>query len=170
MRSRRAPFARALVAGLCVVAAGCSTPAVAHDTYQTGRQRVVEYVNQAGAALPAHSGFHAVTLHDTDREVCRKKFLGYSLGGQVAREPEVTQIVSLPAGVAPNAMLARVEATWRTHGYRVDTSGLSDPRFPKVRAYVGDYRLEATNLSFTAGFNSSGPRVSLYAVGQCMRG
>ncbi len=159
---------------LCVLAlvggaAGCSTPTVGHDTFQTGRHRVVELLNQSGSALPSGSGFKPVTLKDTDREVCRKKFLGYSLPGPVARQPEVTQIVNLPKGTDPNAMLPLVEARWRSLGYRIDRSGLSDPKFPKIRAHTGDYTLVATSFSHTPGF-SSVPRVTLYVVGACQRG
>ena len=110
-----------------------------------------------------------MSLSDTDREVCRKKFLGYSLPGPVARQPEVTQIVNLPKHTDPNAMLPRVEALWRRHGYRIDLSGLRDPKFPKIRAHTGAYTLVATSFSHTPGF-SNAPRVTLYVVGACMRG
>jgi hypothetical protein len=164
----RVPLALCVVAA-CIGAAGCSTPSVGHDAYPTGRERVVELLNQTGAVFPPGSGFHRVALTNTDREVCRKKFLGYSLGGQYARQPEVTQIVNLPKGTDPNSMMPLIEADWRRRGYRIDRSGLSDPKFPKLRAHVGDYTLVATSFSHTPGF-SSAPRVTLYVVGDCMKG
>ena len=159
----------ALAVAACAGAASCSTPSVGHDSYQTGRRRVVELLNESGAALPPGSGFHPVTLHDTDREVCRKKFLGYSLGGQYARQPEVTAIVNLPGRTDPSSMIPKIEQLWRTKGYRVDRSGLSDPKFPKLRAHAGDYTLVATSFSHTPGFSNK-PRVTLYVVGSCMHG
>src|SRR4051794_12615306 len=158
----------ALIAIVCAVAAGCSSPSIGRDSYETGRRRVVELLNESGAALPAGSGFHPVSLRDTDREVCRKKFLGYSLGGQDGRRPEVTAIANLPKGTDPSSMLPRIEQVWRQHGYTVDRSALDDPRFPKLRARVGDYSLVATSFSHTPGF-STAPRVTLYAVGACMK-
>ncbi|HEY3830655.1 MAG TPA: hypothetical protein VGO03_00010 [Acidimicrobiia bacterium] len=165
----RTPLLVGCVLAACWAAAGCSTPTVVGAGYQTGRHRVVELLNQEGSALPAGSGFKAVTLANTDREVCRKKFLGYSLPGPVGREAEVTQIVTLANGTDPNAMLPRIEALWRQHGYQVDLAGLRDPKFPKIRAHTGDYTLVATSFSHTPGF-SNAPRVTLYAVGACMRG
>ena len=156
------------VLAVCAGATGCSTPSLGHDRYQAGRERVVALLNEAGAALPPGSGFARVTLHDTDREVCRKKFLGYSLPGPVGRRPEVTQIVNLPKGTDPSAMIPRIDAVWREHGYRIDASGLRDSRFPKLRAYTGDYSLVATSFSHTPGFSNT-PRVTLYVVGACQR-
>ena len=130
---------------------------------------MVDLLNDTGAALPPGSGFHRVSLKDTDREVCRKKFLGYSLGGQAARQPEVTAIVNLPQGTNPNAMIPRIEARWRERGFRIDRSAVDDPKFPKLRAHTGDYTLVATSFSHTPGF-SNAPRVTLYVVGSCMHG
>ena len=163
------PLLVGCVVAACWTAAGCTTPAVAHDSYQTGRHRVVELLNQSGSALPPGSGFKPVSLSDTDREVCRKKFLGYSLPGPVGRQPEVTQIVNLPNHTDPNSMLPRIEALWRQQGYQLDLSGLRDPKFPKIRAHTGDYTLVATSFSHTPGFSNT-PRVTLYVVGACMRG
>ncbi len=168
LRARPRLVLGCVVTAVCT-AAGCSTPSVAGESFQRGRHRVVELLDESGAALPAGSGFRPVTLSDTDREVCRKKFLGYSLGGSVARRPEVTQIVNLPKGTDPDTMVPRIEAVWRAHGYRIDRSGLSDPKFPKLRAYTGDYTLVATSFSHTPGF-SDAPRITLYVVGACMRG
>src|SRR4051812_19124554 len=117
-------FRVAVVLAAVAAASGCSTPSVGHDRFDTGQRRVVELLNQTGAALPAKAGFEPVTSKDLDREVCRKKFLGYSLGGSVARRPEVTAIVSLRPGTNPDTMIPSIEAVWREHGYRVDRSGL----------------------------------------------
>ncbi len=148
--------------------AGCSTPRVAHDGYATGRLRVVALLNEAGTALPPALGFHRVTLANTDRELCHKKFLGYAVGTTGARQPEVTGIVNVPETTDTRALLPRIEAMWRTRGYRIDRSGLDDPRFPKVRAHTGDYTVVATSFSNSGGFKDR-PRITLYAVGDCMK-
>lgn len=159
---RRWPlFAVALAAfGL----AACHEPAVGRDSYEQGRQRVVDLVNEAGAALPAGSGFHPVTRSDTDREVCRTTFLGYAVGTAGSRQPEVTTFVNLPARLNDDAMLAVVEAKWRARGYVIDRSDAHDPRYPKIRARTDGYTAVVT--SFRRAVN----RITLYAVAPCLRG
>ncbi len=126
-------------------------------------------VNEAGGALPTAAGFRPVGLSDTDREICHHHVLGYATSATGALQPEVTTIITLPDGMHGDDMLPPIEAAWRAAGYRVDTSALHDPHFHRLRAHAGDYTVVATSFSETAGFTNR-PRVTLYAVGPCLRG
>ena len=61
------------------------------------------------------------------------------------------------------ALLPGIERYWHSLGYTIDTSGLSDRSFPKVRAHVG-----ADDLIVATGYVGL-PRLNLYVVSACVR-
>ena len=168
------------VTAFTLATASCSTPSVGADDVATGKRRVVELVNEAGAALPAHSvlgtdvrsnqrvklGFVPVTAEGVERENCYKKFLGYSMGKSGSIQPELRTIVDLPLDTDPATLLPLVQRRWEDLGYVLNTSKLHDSRYPQLQARAGEYRVYATALAEAAGFAGS-PRLTMYAVAPC---
>ncbi len=170
------------VTAFTLIAGACTTPGVGTDPAETGRLRVVELVNEAGAVLPAHAtlgtevrseqtvklGFIAVTQEGVERENCYRKFLGYSAGKSGSIQPEIRTIVDLPLTTDPATLLPLIQRRWEALGYKLDTSKMSDKRYPQIQAHVGEYRVYATALSEAAGF-AGAPRLTMYAVSPCQR-
>ncbi len=156
---------------LAVVAlAGCSEPGTGSDDFAAGQARVVALLNEAGAVLPPAADFEPVTIADTDRETCRDKFLGFAVGESGTRQAQVPAIVELAGtGLDPDAAIEAIAAMWAERGYAIDRSGLDDERYPKLRARVDGYLVVATSNSDTPGFDDK-PRVTLYAVSECLAG
>lgn len=169
----RAATRTSVVGGLAlalVTLGACSEPHAGTDDFATGRARVVALLNEAGAVLPPAAGFEPVALTDTDRETCRDKVLGFAVGGSGTRQAQVPAIVELAgAGIDPDAAIEAIAAMWAERGYAIDRSGLDDERYPKLRARVDGYLVVATSNSDTPGFDDK-PRVTLYAVSECLAG
>ena len=166
VRPPRAPARWVAAAAALLFVAGCSTPARGRDTYRHGRERVVQLLNEAGAALPRGTTFKAVTLADTDREICHRHFLGYAVGETGALQPEVTTFIDLSPGLDGDAVLREIGKHWEALHYRIDRSEAHASQFPKIRAHVGDYTLIATSFKNAPAFNN---RMTLYVVGTCQR-
>ena len=92
---------------------------------------------------------------------CRKRLLGYAVGDTGARQAEVPLPVILTGTGNGASLLPRIERYWRSRGYTIDGSGLSDRHFPKVRAHAGSDLLVATGYADL-------PEVNLYAVSACV--
>ena len=177
-----ARFAAAALAGAAIaIGGGCTAPRPMSDSYEQGRGRVVELVNDTGSVLPSHQvlgdetrdgkvvalGFRRVTLDDTDRGLCYKKVVGFAYAKTGDRQPEVRTIVDFPPATDTTTLLNPIAKHWSKLGYSVDIRGLKE-RFPKLKATAGAYTLYATALTETAGFGSS-PKLTLYAVGRCAK-
>jgi hypothetical protein len=61
------------------------------------------------------------------------------------------------------SLLPGIEQFWRSRGYTIDRSGLSDRSYPKVRARVG-----ADDLLVATGYVGL-PRLNLYGVSACVK-
>ena len=166
----RADSRLALVLVGIVGLTGCTSSTVGTDRYERGQVRLVELANETLDLVPSNAKFvphRHLTISDTDRESCHKTFAGFVYSKLAARQPEVTAIVELPSGTDARAVLALIEAAWRSKHYSVDTRELRDPGFAKLSASIDGYRLIVTSFSKTAGFADK-PRISVYAVGQCL--
>jgi hypothetical protein len=145
-----------------LVLAGCSTPASGDDTLTAGEARVKELVTDAAATLPA--SVEPQTPFATGTVACRRKLLGYATGTTGRRRAEAPILVPVPAGITPRSLLDPIAAQWDAEGYTIDRDGLSDERYPKIRATTPDgYEIVATAIMY-------GPRrLDLYAVSRCLR-
>ena len=152
----------ALVVGVVVTGAGCSTPRTASGSLGQGKERVVQLVLDAAHALPPTSRYEPPTRVGT--QTCRKTIVGFAVGSTGAHRVEVPLLVAIPEGEAMTALLARIEAAWRAAGYRLDRSRLDESRFPQLRAHApAGYQVVATALPASA-------QIDLYAVSPCLRG
>jgi len=163
-RSRRRREARLAGLGLLVavvVATGCtSNPQIASGTFAQQQQRIVALVNATGTAIGAPAEFKPV--QKANPLPCYKKVLGYTVEHLAANHAEVPVLITIAGTVEGPALLPRVERYWRSRGFVIDTSGLSDPRFPKIRAHVGEDLLVATGLA-------GGHELNLYGVTPCVK-
>ncbi len=149
------------IAVLVVVATGCTTsPPIAQGTFAAEQQRIVALVNATGAAVGAPLVFTPATK--ANRLPCYKKMLGYTVKHLAANHAEVPLLMTISGNAQGPSLLPRVERYWKSRGYVIDRSGLSDPRFPKLRAHVGDDLLVATGYTF-------GHNMTLYGVTPCVR-
>jgi hypothetical protein len=141
---------------------GCTgTPRIATGTLAAEKARVVALVTATGRVLGPRAP--DVPVQTADELSCKKRLLGYSVGDTGAHHAEVTALVSLTGPGDGASLLAGIERYWRDRKYSIDRSGMSDQRFPKVRATVGTGELlVATGY---VGF----PQVNLYAVSPCVR-
>jgi hypothetical protein len=145
---------------LVVVATGCTTsPPIAQGTFAAQQQRIVALVNDTGAAIGTPLAFEPATK--ANRLPCYKKMLGYTVKHLAAYHAEVPLLMHVSGNAEGPSLLPRVERYWKSRGYVVDRSGLSDPRFPKLRTHVGDDLLVATGFS-------SGHDMTLYGVTPCV--
>ncbi len=165
MPAARASFGRELIA-LAVIgmlgATGCSSPASGTDSLATGRARVLQLVTDAASTLPA--GTHP-TDPATGTTPCKRTILGYAVGNTGRHRVEAPILVRLDSKIDPRSLLGPIEARWRADGFAVDRSGLSDARYPKIRARTPDgYDVVATALVKPT------PQLNLYAVSKCLRG
>jgi hypothetical protein len=160
-------FCSARVRGLAAILgllalAGCSSPASGDDTLAAGRERVEALVADAAATLP--STVEPQKPFASGSVACRRKFLGYATGTTGRRRAEAPILVPVPDGISPRSLLDPIEAHWQEEGFTIDRDGLSDERYPKIRATTPDgYEIVATAIMY-------GPtRVDLYAVSQCLQ-
>jgi hypothetical protein len=152
----------ALVLGVVVTGAGCSTPKTAPGSLAQGKERVARLVLDAAHALPASSQYQPPT--EVGTQPCRKTIVGYAFGTTGADRAEVPLLVSIPASQSTTALLARIGAVWRAAGYRLDRSRLQESRFPQLRAHAPEgYDVVATALPTAS-------QIDLYAVSPCLRG
>ena len=142
--------------------AGCSTPAGGDDALADGRDRVKELVTDATETLPAT--VEPQTPFETGTVACRRKLLGYATGTTGRRRAEAPVLVPVPEGITPRSLLDPIAAQWEAKDYTIDRDGLSDERYPKIRATTPDgYEIVATAIMY-------GPRrLDLYAVSKCLR-
>jgi hypothetical protein len=165
-RSRRVRSLRLVAVGLLapiglVMGSGCSSsPQVATGTFAEQQQRIVELVNATGAAIGAPAQFKAA--HTANPLPCYKKMLGYTVKHLAANHAEVPVLIDITGDARGPQLLPRVEHYWRSRGYAIDSSGLSDPRFPKIRAHVGDDLLVATGYA-------AGHEMTLYGLTPCVK-
>jgi hypothetical protein len=161
-RPRRRSPARAVgVVAVVVLAAGCTgTPPIAGGTLAKAKARVIALVDETGAALGPRAP--RVRVVSAGELPCKKRLLGYAVGDTGARQAEVPLPVILSGTGDGASLLPRIEAYWRSRGYTIDRSGLSDRHFPKVRAHAGSDLLVATGYADL-------PEVNLYAVSPCLR-
>lgn len=141
----------------------CTTPTSGQGTVATGRSRVVALLNDTLDSLP--SDVHATGAPSTGTAPCRKKFLGYAVGGTGKHHVEGPLIVPLPSSTDPRPLLDEVAARWQRQGFTIDRSGLSNQRYPKIRATTPDgYTVVVTAIT------DQPPRLDLYATSQCLAG
>lgn len=152
--------------------AACQAPATAPGTRAEGRARVLALLDEADAAL-RHVADYTPT-RATGPVTCRRRLVGYAVGTTGAQRVESPRIVAQPGDPArwtltdrgpalARAAIQPVERLWRSRGYRLDRSGLSNTRFPKVVATVDGYRVVVTGFA-------DRPQATLYAVSPCLRG
>jgi hypothetical protein len=152
----------ALVLGVVVMGAGCSTPKTAPGSLAQGKERVAQLVLDAAHALPRTSNYQPPTEFGT--QPCRRTIIGYAVGSTGAHRAELPLFVYTPEGQSTTALLARIEAAWRAAGYRLDRSRFHDTRLPQLRAHApAGYDVVATALT-------SAHQINLYAVSPCLRG
>ena len=158
---RRVVTRSVVTAGVVLLAAGCGgTPRIATGSLATAKTRVIALVNATGRSVGSHIDF--VPVHSADELPCNKKLLAFSIGDTGAHQAEVPIEVKVTVGDGA-ALLPGIEQFWRSRGYAIDRSGLSDRSYPKVRARVGaDYLLVATGY---VGL----PRLNLYGVSACVK-
>lgn len=144
-----------------VVGTGCTgSPRIASGNLAQSQKRILALVNATGSAIGSPAEFTAVRT--ADALPCYKKVLGYTVSHLAAHQAEIPIIIEIKGDVEGPALLPRVERYWKSRGFAIDRSGLSDPRFPKVRAHVGDDLLVATGFA-------GAPRMTLYGVTPCVR-
>lgn len=163
LRTRRALLSSVFAPLILGVAlAGCSSPAAGDDTLTAGQSRVEELVADATKTLP--ETVEPLTPFASGTVACRRKFLGYATGTTGTRRAEAPILVPVPEGISPRSLLDPIEAQWEDEGFTIDRSGLSDERYPKIRATTSDgYEIVATAIMY-------GPsRLDLYAVSPCLR-
>jgi hypothetical protein len=141
---------------------GCSTPASGSDSLAEGEGRVAELVENATKTLP--DTVEPQTPYETGTVACRRKFLGYATGTTGRRRAEAPILVPVPDGVSPRALLDPIAEQWTDAGFTVNRDGLSDERYPKIRATTPDgYEVVATAIMYGP------PRLDLYAVSRCLK-
>jgi hypothetical protein len=165
-RSRRVRSLRLVAVGLLapiglVMGSGCSSsPQVATGTFAEQQQRIVELVNATGAAIGAPAQFKAA--HTANPLPCYKKMLGYTVKHLAANHAELPIVIMITGDVDGPALLPRVERYWKSRGYVIDRSKLSDLRFPKLETHVGDDLLVATGYV-------GAHEINLYGVTPCVK-
>lgn len=145
-----------------VVGAGCSSsPHIARGNLAAAKGRVVALVTASARAIGPRAP--DVPVQTADELPCKKLSLGYVVGDTGAHRAEVSAFVMLTGNGDGASLLAGIERYWRARRYSIDRSGMSDQRFPKVRATVG-----TGELLVATGYVGL-PQVNLYAVSPCVR-
>lgn len=145
------------------VGAGCAgTPRIAKGTLADAKTRVTALVAATADAIGPRAP--NVSVGAPDLLPCKKRFLGYVVGDTGAHRAELPVVVPLTGEGDGASLLPRIERYWRSRGYTIDRSGMSDRVFPKVRARVG-----TGDLLVATGYAGL-PEVNLYAVSPCVRG
>jgi hypothetical protein len=152
----------AVVGLLVLTGTGCTTtnPRITTGTFAEQQQRIVELIDATGAAIGAPAEFTAART--ANPLPCYKKVLGYTVKHLAANHAEVPVLINIAGATRGPQLLPRVERYWKSRGYVIDSSGLSDPRFPKIRAHVGDDLLVATGYA-------AGHEMTLYGLTPCVR-
>ena len=151
-----------VIAAAGVLASGCAgTPSIAEGNLADAKTRVITLVRATGRAIGPRAA--DVPVRGADELPCKKRFLGYVVGDTGARRAEVPVVVLLTGEGDGASLLPRVESYWRSRGYTIDRSGLSDRSFPKVRA-----RVPTGELLVATGYVGL-PEVNLYGVSDCVR-
>lgn len=161
-RSRRLLRARIAALGVVVIlASGCTgSPHVASGSLADAKQRILALVNATGAAIGAPAKF--TPAHVADPLPCNKTLLGYTVGHLSAHHAEVPVTLAISGPHDGRDLLPRVERYWTSKGYKIDRSGLSDHRYPKIRTHVGGDLLVATGY---VGVH----QINVYGVTPCVR-
>jgi hypothetical protein len=155
------PISAALIVAVVTLGTGCAgTPRIGDGSLADAKTRVTRLVRATGRALGPRAP--VISVPAADELPCKKRFLGYAVGDTGAHQAELPVIVPLTGAVDGASLLPRVESFWRSRGYKIDRSGMSDHTFPKLRTRVGDTLLVAT------GYVNL-PEVNLYAVSPCVR-
>jgi hypothetical protein len=150
------------VAALAAVAvlAGCSTPVTGAGTLTEAKHRVADLVNETAGQIGSPVTFEAAP--PADALPCRKHFLGYTVSRLATHRAEVTDPIAFTGIEDGAALLPRVEAYWKSRGWKVDRSGLSDRHYPKIRTHVGHDLLVATGYVALH-------QINLYGVSDCVK-
>jgi hypothetical protein len=165
-RSRGVPRRRGgtllLVVSVVMLGAGCTgTPRIGGGTLADAKSRVIELVNATAIAIGPRAP--DLAARSADELPCKKRLLGYAVGDTGAHRAEVPLPLVLTGNGDGASLLPRIERYWRSRGYAIDRSGLSDRHLPKVRAHVG-----TGDLLVATGYVGL-PEVNLYAVSACVR-
>jgi hypothetical protein len=159
-----APRSRAtvVIVAALLLGTGCTrSDKVADGNLADAKTRVIALVKATGRAIGPRA--LDVPVRGADELPCKKRFLGYVVGDAGARRAEVPVIVQLTGPGDGASLLPRIERYWRSRGFTIDGSGLSDRSFPKLRA-----RVDSGELLVATG--SVGlPEVNLYGVSACVR-
>ncbi len=150
----------ALVTCFTALLVACSSPSTGDDPLATAKERVAELVVEAATALPGDPAFDEPTF--VGEVTCRKKLFGYAVGDAGTRRAEVPLLIDFPDGTETELLLPAVEGMWRERGYKIDRSGLSSDRYPKIRARVDGYEVVATAVQLKP------PQFAIYAVSECL--
>lgn len=161
-RARRSWSARLAGLGLVVVlGTGCTqSPKIASGNLAAAKLHILTLVNQTGVALGTTAEF--TPARTADALPCYKKAFGYTVKHLDANQAEVPLPIKVNGDGTGAALLSRVERYWRSRGYTIDRSGMSDKHYPKLRAHAGD------NLLVATGYVTL-PQINLYGVTPCVR-
>jgi hypothetical protein len=151
-----------LIVAAVLFGGGCAgTPKIAGGSLGEAKTRVIALLKATGRAIGPRAV--DVPVHGADELPCKKRFLGYVVGDTGAHRAELPVVVMLTGTGDGASLLPRIEAYWRSRGYTIDRSGLSDRHFPKVRAHVG-----SGELLVATGYVGL-PQINLYGVSECVR-
>lgn len=150
-----------IVTALLLGSACAGTPKIADGNLTDAKTRVIALVKATGRAIGPSAA--DVPVRGADELPCKKRLLGYVVGDTGAHRAEVPVVVQLTGTGDGASLLPRIERYWRSRGFTIDRSGMSDNHFPKLRAYVS-----TGELLVATGYVGL-PEVNLYAVSACVR-
>ena len=162
LRNRGSWSARLAGLGLVVVlGTGCTqNPKIGSGNLAAAKQHILTLVNQTGAALGTTAEF--TPARTADALPCYKKVFGYTVKHLAANQAEVPIPIKIDGTGDGASLLSRVERYWKSRGYTIDRSGMSDKHYPKLRAHAGDNLLVATGYVTLH-------QINLYGVTPCVR-
>jgi hypothetical protein len=158
--TRRSWTTLAAAALLVAALAGCSTPVTGPGTLAEAKHRVLDLVNETAAKIG--SPIEGTPVTAASSLPCRKHVLGYTVSRLSTHRAEVTDPMSFTGTGDGASLLPRVESYWKSRGWTVDRSGMSDRHYPKLRTHVGGDLLVATGY---VGLH----QLNLYGVSECVR-
>jgi hypothetical protein len=141
--------------------AGCTTPATGAGTLATAKVRIVALVNQTAGQIGRPVEAKPVTAAGT--LPCRKHFLGYTVSRLSTHRAEVTDPIAFTGTQDGASLLGRVEAYWKSRGWSIDRSGMTDRHYPKLRAHLTN-----GDLLVATGYVKL-HQINLYGVSECVR-
>jgi hypothetical protein len=159
MSRRRRRVVAAVV--LPALLAGCSTPVTGAGTLARAQHRILDLVNETAAHIGAP--VDAPPVRQADALPCRKHFLGYTVSRLSTHRAEVTDPIAFTGPQDGASLLGRVEAYWKSRGWSIDRSGMSDRHYPKLRAH-----LDGGDLLVATGYVRL-HQINLYGVSECVR-